>query len=199
MKFNANSKSSKADCWTYKTKLMESTDMFAQEHFPDIKRRKEITLALNICKEMNKEQKIGARIVRRSLENNKNTNLLKYGDQVLKGFAITWHKQPVVHYVDFNKIGKFFHNSLCMKIVTNIFCIGPSAVSLLKRLLCNKNLIVNIIDAKLFYKIIFQCCNIVPLCKFRDPFVADWLINGQQKNTLENLVIFKNHSCSFTI
>lgn len=197
MKSDANIKSLKFDSWTYKTKLMESTDIFAQEHFPDIKHRKEITLALNICKEVSKEQKIGARIVRRSLENIKNTNLLKFDDRVLKGFAITWYKQPVVHYVDFNKIGEFYHYNLSMEIVTIICCIGPSAVSLLKRLLCNKNLIVNIIDAKLCYKIIFRCCNIVPLCKFRDPFVADWLINGQQKNTFENLVIFKNHSCSF--
>lgn len=44
-------------------------------------------------------------------------------------------------------------------------------------------------DAKSNYKIISQCCNINPVCKFRDPFVADWLINGQQKNSLENLVI----------
>lgn len=197
MKSDVNVKSLKLDSWTYKTKLIESIDMFAQEHFPDIKRRKEITLAMNICKEMSNEQKIGARIVRRSLENNINTNFLKFENQVLKGFAITWYKQPVIHYVDFNKIGKFFHKSLFLKMITIIFCIGVSAVSLLKRLLCNKNLIVNIIDAKLCYKIIFQCCNIVPLCKFRDPFVADWLINGQQKNTLENLVIFKNDSSSF--
>lgn len=65
-----------------------------------------------------------------------------------------------------------------------------SGVSLLKKLLSNKNLIVNIPDAKLSYKIISKCCNIDPVCKFRDPFIADWLINGQQKNMLENLVIF---------
>jgi len=86
---------------------MENIDLFARDHFPDIKRRKEITLALNVCKEINTEQKIGARIVRRSLENNKNTNIFKFDDQVLKGFAITWYKQTVVHYVDFNKIGTF--------------------------------------------------------------------------------------------
>lgn len=81
--------------------------MFAKDHFPDIKRRKEITLALNVCTEINIEQKIGARIVRRSLENDKNTYLFKYNNQVLKGFAITWYKQTVVHYVDFNKTGTF--------------------------------------------------------------------------------------------
>ncbi|XP_003248103.1 DNA polymerase theta isoform X1 [Acyrthosiphon pisum] len=160
---------SKFDTWAYKTKLMENIDLFARDHFPDIKRRKEISLALNVCTEINIEQKIGARIVRRSLENNKNTKLFKFNNQVLKGFAITWYKQSVVHYVDFNKT-------------------GPSGVSLLKKLLSNKNLIVNITDAKLNYKIISQCCNIKPVCKFRDPFVADWLINGQPKNSLNNLV-----------
>lgn len=70
------------------------------------------------------------------------------------------------------------------------FLIGLSGLSLLKKLLSNKNLTVNITDAKLSYKIISQCCNINPVCKFRDPFVADWLINGQQKNSLDNLVIF---------
>lgn len=70
------------------------------------------------------------------------------------------------------------------------FLIGLSGLSLLKKLLSNKNLTVNIIDAKLSYKIISQCCNINPVCKFRDPFVADWLINGQQKNSLDNLVIY---------
>lgn len=74
------------------------------------------------------------------------------------------------------------HNSM-------YFCVGLSGVSLLKKLLVNTNLIVNIPDAKSSYKVISQCCNIKPVCKFRDPFVADWLINGQQKNSLENLVI----------
>lgn len=82
--------------------------MFAQNHFADINRRKEITLALNLCKEINTEQKIGARVVRRSLENNGSTSLLKCNDQVLKGFAITWYKQTVVHYVNFNQIGMFY-------------------------------------------------------------------------------------------
>lgn len=86
---------------------MDSTDLFARDHFPDIKRRKEITLALNVSKEINTEQKIGARVVRRSLENNKSTTLFKFDDQVLKGFAITWYKQTVVHYVDLNKTGMF--------------------------------------------------------------------------------------------
>lgn len=85
---------------------MESTDLFARDHFPDIKRRKEITLALNVCKEINTEQKIGAKVVRRSLENNKIMNLT-FNDQVLKGFAITWNKQTVVHYINFNQIGMF--------------------------------------------------------------------------------------------
>ncbi|KAE9543083.1 hypothetical protein AGLY_002994 [Aphis glycines] len=163
---NANSK---LDTWAYKTKLMENIDLFARDHFPDIKHRKEITLALNVSKEISTEQKIGARIVRRSLENNRSAKLFKFNDQVLNGFAITWYKQTVVHYVDFNKI-------------------GLSGLSLLKKLLSNKNLTVNITDAKLSYKIISQCCNINPVCKFRDPFVADWLINGQQKNSLDNLV-----------
>lgn len=88
--------------------------MFAQNHFADINRRKEITLALNVCKEINTEQKIGARIVRRSLENNGSSNSLKFDDQVLKGFAITWYKQTVVHYVNFNQIGMFH---LCIKNV----------------------------------------------------------------------------------
>lgn len=98
---------SKFDTWAYKTKLMENIDLFARDHFPDIKRRKEISLALNVCTEINIEQKIGARIVRRSLENNKNTKLFKFNNEVLKGFAITWYKQTVVHYVDFNKTGMF--------------------------------------------------------------------------------------------
>lgn len=102
---NANSK---FDTWAYKTKLMENIDLFARDHFRDIKHRKEISLALNACTEMNAEQKIGARIIRRSLENNKNTKLYKFNNQVLKGFAITWYKQTVVHYVDFNKTGMFF-------------------------------------------------------------------------------------------
>lgn len=84
---------------------MESTDSFARDHFSDIKCRKEITLALDICKVINTEQKIGARVVRRSLENNKETNLFKFDDRVLKGFAVTWYKQTVVHYVNLNKIG----------------------------------------------------------------------------------------------
>jgi len=99
---------SKFDTWAYKTKLTENIDLFARDHFPDIKRRKEISLALNLCTEINIEQKIGARIVRRSLENNKNTKLLKFNNQVLKGFAITWYKQTVVHLVDFNKTGMYF-------------------------------------------------------------------------------------------
>ncbi|XP_025201896.1 DNA polymerase theta isoform X2 [Melanaphis sacchari] len=168
IKSNANA-NSKFDTLAYKTKLMENIDLFARDHFPDIKRRKEITLALNVSKEINTEHKIGARIVRRSLGNNKNTKLSKFNDQVLNGFAITWYKQTVVHYVDFNKTGQ-------------------SGLSLLKKLLSNKNLTVNITDAKLSYKIISQCCNINPVCKFRDPFVADWLINGQQKNSLDNLI-----------
>jgi hypothetical protein len=45
--------------------------------------------------------------VRRSLENSNSTNLLKFDDQVLKGFAITWNKQNVIHYIDFDKIGMF--------------------------------------------------------------------------------------------
>ncbi|XP_025417440.1 DNA polymerase theta-like isoform X2 [Sipha flava] len=169
LKPDSNANSIKCNSWAYKTKLVESTNSFSQEHFPDIKRRKEITLSLSVCQEVNNKQKIGARIVRRSLENSNSTNLLKFDDQVLKGFAITWNKQNVIHYIDFDKI-------------------GPSAVSLLKKLLYNKNLTVNIIDAKSNYKIISQCCNIKPLCKFRDPFVADWLINGQQRNSLENLI-----------
>lgn len=62
-------------------------------------------------------------------------------------------------------------------------------MSLLKKLLLNKNLTVNLAETKSNYKIISKCCNINPVCKFRDPFVAVWLINGQQKNSLENLVI----------
>lgn len=64
-----------------------------------------------------------------------------------------------------------------------------SGITLLKKLVSNKNLTVNITDAKSSYKMISQCCKINPVCKFRDPFVADWLINGQHKNSLENLVI----------
>jgi len=192
IKLEANA-NSKFDTWTYKTKLMENIELFAKDHFPDIKRRKEITLALNVCTEISIEQKIGARIVRRSLENNKNTKLFKFNNQVLKGFAITWYKQTVVHYVDFNKTGTFcfflLSNNLILIHKLLFFKKGPSGVSLLKKLLSNKNLIVNITDAKLSYKIISQCCNIKSVCKFRDPFVADWLINGQQKNSLNNLVI----------
>lgn len=79
------------------------------------------------------------------------------------------------------------------------FLIGLSGLSLLKKLLSNKNLTVNITDAKLSYKIISQCCNINPVCKFRDPFVADWLINGQQKNSLDNLVIYVYYYLLFFI
>lgn len=57
---------------------------------------------------MNSEQKIGAKVVRRSLENNEIMNSLKFDDQVLKGFAITWSKQTVVHYVNFSQIGMLF-------------------------------------------------------------------------------------------
>lgn len=84
---------------------MESTDLFARDHFSDIKRRKEITLALDVCKEINTEKKIGARVVGRSLDNNRGKNVFKFDDQILKGFAITWYKQTVVHYVNLNKIG----------------------------------------------------------------------------------------------
>lgn len=82
-------------------------DLFARDHFTDIKRRKEITMALNVCKEFNTTQKIGARVVRRNLENYKGTNVFKFDDGVLKGFAITWYKQSVVHYVNLNTIGMF--------------------------------------------------------------------------------------------
>jgi len=189
MKSDKNANLIKFDSWAYKTKLIETIDLFAQDHFPDIKRRKEITLALNVCKEINTEQRIGAK-VRRSLNSNQEKNVLKFDDQVLKGFAITWYKQTVVHYADFNKIGMFFmcQNIALYDILSNF--LGLSGVNLLKKLLCNKNLTVNIIDAKLNYKIIFQCCNINPVCKFRDPFVADWLINGRKINTTENLVNF---------
>lgn len=108
MKSDANANSIKFDTWAYKTKIVENMNLFTQEHFPDIKRRKEITLALNICKEINTEQKIGSRIVRKSLENNKFIDSFKYNGQVLKGFAITWYKQTVVHYVDFSKVGMYF-------------------------------------------------------------------------------------------
>lgn len=107
LKPDSNANSIKCNTWAYKTKLVESTFLFSQEYFPDIKRRKEITLSLNVSKAINTEQKIGARIVRRSLENNNSTNLLKFDDQVLKGFAITWYKQVVVHYIDIDKIGMF--------------------------------------------------------------------------------------------
>ncbi|VVC24751.1 Hypothetical protein CINCED_3A009416 [Cinara cedri] len=168
LKPDKNANSIKFDTWAYKTKIIESIESFAREHFSDIRRRKEITIALNLCKETNIEQKIGAKAVRRSLEN-KNKNVFKFNDQVLKGFAITWHKQIVVQYANFN-------------------IVGPSGISLLKKLISNKNLIVNITDAKLNYKIISHFCKIKPVCKFRDPFVADWLINGQHKNSLKNLI-----------
>lgn len=95
------------DTWAYKNEIVNSVDLFIKDHFSDIKHRKEITLALNISKEINTEQKIGARVVRKSL-NTYGTNLFKFDNQVLKGFAITWYKQNVVHYVDFNKIGMFY-------------------------------------------------------------------------------------------
>lgn len=109
LKPDKNANSIKSDTWAYKTKIIESIDLFARDNFSDIKCRKEISLALNICKETNTEQKIGAKAVRRSLENN-NTNLFKFNNQELKGFAITWYKQTVVHYINFNKIGM---SSIC--------------------------------------------------------------------------------------
>lgn len=107
LKLDKNSNSIKLNSWAYKTKVIESIDLFARDHFSDIKRRKEITLALDICKDTNSEQKIGAKALRRSLEN-KNINLCKFNNQVLKGFAITWHKQIVVHYVNLYKLGMYF-------------------------------------------------------------------------------------------
>lgn len=107
LKPDSNANSIKCNTWAYKTKLVECMNLFSQEHFPEIKRRKEITLSLNVCQVINNEQKIGARIVRRSLENSSSTNLLKFDDQVLKGFAITWYKQAVIHYIDIDKIGMF--------------------------------------------------------------------------------------------
>lgn len=107
LKPDSNANSIKCNTWAYKTKLVESINLFSQEHFPDIKRRKELSLSLNVCKVINAEQKIGSRIVRRSLESSCSTNLLKFDDQVLKGFAITWYKQAVVHYIDIDKIGIF--------------------------------------------------------------------------------------------
>lgn len=97
----------KVNTWAFKTKSIDSIDLFAQDHFLEIKRKKEVTLALSVCKDVNIEQKIGAKVVRRSLENIKKTNLFKFDNQVLRGFAITWHKQMIVHYVDFNKTGMF--------------------------------------------------------------------------------------------
>lgn len=108
-----NTNSSNINTWAYKTKLMDNINSFARDYFPDIKRKKEITLAFNVCKQINNEQKIGAKIVKRSLENKRNTNSLKFDDQVLRGFAVTWYKQTVVHYVDFDKIGMF----LCYSFV----------------------------------------------------------------------------------
>lgn len=107
LKPDTNTNSIKFNTWAYKTKVVENMDLFAQHHFPDIKRRKEITLALNVCKEFNTEQKIGAKVVRRNLVNYKDTNVFKFEDRVLKGFAITWYKQNVVHYVNLNTIGMF--------------------------------------------------------------------------------------------
>lgn len=108
---DTNTNSLKIDTWAYKTKLVDNTNLFARDHFPDIKRKKEITLTLNICKQINNEQKIGAKIVRRSLEDKRDTNSLKFDDHVLRGFAVTWNKQTVVHYVDFDKIGMCLHYS----------------------------------------------------------------------------------------
>lgn len=108
LKSEANANSLQIDSWAYKTQFIENIDLFVRAHFLEIKRKKEITLALNVCKEINVEQKIGAKVVKRNLEYNQITNSLKFDDQVLRGFAITWHKQTVVHYVDFNKIGTLF-------------------------------------------------------------------------------------------
>lgn len=108
LKPGPNVNSIMSNTWAYKTKSVDSVDLFAQDHFLEIKRKKEITLALNVCKEINIEQKIGAKVVRRSLENIQKPNLFKFNDQVLRGFAITWHNQVVVHYVDFIKTGLLF-------------------------------------------------------------------------------------------
>ncbi|XP_050523380.1 DNA polymerase theta [Daktulosphaira vitifoliae] len=168
MKPDANANSIKLETWAYKTKVIENIDAFASEYFPEIKYRKEITLALNICKEVNIENKIGSKFLRLNVEHCIH-NSFKYDNQVLKGFALTWYKQTVVHYADLNKI-------------------GPSGISLLRKLLTNKNLTVNVYDAKSSYKMISQCCGIISVCKFRDPSVADWLISGQPKNSLESLI-----------
>jgi len=84
---------------------VENVDLFARDNFPDIKHRKEISLALNVV--INTEQKIGAKVVRRSLENYKGTNVFQFNNRILKGFAITWYKQSVVHYINLNTIGMF--------------------------------------------------------------------------------------------
>lgn len=122
MKSETNANSIKIDAWAYKTKLIESTDLFARDHFPDIKRKKEITLALNACKEINVGHKIGARVAKQSLEYNQITNSLKFDNQVLRGFAITWHKQTVVHYVDFSKIGTYLINFYFYYCVVYLKC-----------------------------------------------------------------------------
>lgn len=112
LKLDKNSNSIKLNSWAYKTKLTESIDLFARDHFSDIKHRREITLALDICKDTNSEQKIGAKALRLSLEN-KNKNLCKFNNQVLKGFAITWHKQTVVHYINLYKLGMYSFSVMC--------------------------------------------------------------------------------------
>lgn len=112
---------SKLDAWAYKNKIVESVHSFLQDHFSDIKHKKEITLALNICKEIDAKQKIGAKIVRRSLENSNGPNSFKFDNQVLKGFAITWYKQTVVHYVDFNKTGMYCVIYIMMVIFSFFF------------------------------------------------------------------------------
>ncbi|XP_050442500.1 DNA polymerase theta [Adelges cooleyi] len=168
MKPDANANSIRFDNWAYKTKVIENTDLFAKDFFPEIRQRKEVTLSLNICKVTNVENRIGPRVVRRNLEQDKISSYT-YDNQVFRGFAITWYKQRVVHYADLNKI-------------------GPSGVSLLRKLLTNKNLTINMYDAKSSYKMISQLCDINAVCKFRDPSVADWLISGQPKNSLDSLI-----------